>query len=148
MKRLIPKQKKPIFNNSIEHLLNKTKKWNSEMDFITVEQNFLKELLSEHIVSLCMTHNFQKAKLLLNGLEHESKFGNELLINIKDHNINLSLLVENIYLKKEDNFRNNHENLKTEVVNYIDNFKYLKAQVFDLVLKIMKIEKQQKLLTH
>ncbi len=148
MKRIIPKQKMPVFNNSVEYLLNKTKKWMSEIEFIKVEQDFLKELLSEHIVSLCTTHNFQKAKLLLSSINHEKKLGNELLANIKDHNVNLSLLIENIYLKREDNFRSNHENLKSEVVNYLDNFKYLKEQVFDLVLLIMKMDKQQKLMAH
>lgn len=146
MKRIIPKQKMPAFDNSVDHLLSKTKKWISEIEFIKVEQDFLKELLSEHIFSLCTTHNFQKAKLLLNGITHEHKLGDELLINIKDHSVNLSLLIENIYLKREENFRKNHENLKIEVINYVDNFKYLKEQVFDLVLQIMRKEKQQKLL--
>jgi hypothetical protein len=148
MKRIIPKQKMSVFNNSVEYLFKKTKKWMSEIEFIKIEQDFLSELLSEHIVGLCSTHNFQKAKLLIKGLNHEKKLGNELLINIKDHNVNLSLLIENIYLKREDDFRKNHENLKSEVVNYLDNFKYLKEQVFDLVLLIMKKEKQQKLITH
>ncbi|MFD1293940.1 hypothetical protein ACFQ5N_08845 [Lutibacter holmesii] len=147
MKRIIPIQKSSTFTNSVEHLLFKTNKWMSEIEFIEVEQNFLKELLSEHIISLCETHNFQKAKLLLNGLEHETKLGKVLLASIKDHNINLSLLIENIYLKREDNFRNHHESLKSEVINYLDNFKYLKEQVFELVLFIMKKEKKQKLLT-
>jgi hypothetical protein len=146
MKRIIPKQKAPIFSNSIENLLFKTKNWKSEIAFIKVEQDFLKELLAEHIVSLCKTNNFQKAKLLLKGIEHEQKLGNELLNNIEEHNINLSLLFENIYLKREDNFRNHHEFLKSEVKNYIENFKYLKEQVFDLVLLIMKNEKQRRLL--
>lgn len=148
MKRIIPKQKAPLFNNSIEHLLSKTKKWTSEVEFIKVELDFLKELLSEHIVILCTTDNFQKAKLLLNSLEHEDKLGNKLLTDIKEHTVNLSLLIENIYLKREDNFRKYHDALKIEAKDYIENFKYLKEQVFDLVLLIMRKEKQQKLLTH
>ncbi len=148
MKRLIPKQKALIFNNSIEYLLNKTKKWTSELNFIKIEQNFLKELLTEHVVEFCKANNFKNAKLFLKGLEHESKFGDELIRNIDDHNINLALLVENIYLKREDNFRKNHESLKVEVINYRENFKYLKEQVFDLVLHIMKKEKQDKLITN
>lgn len=148
MKRIIPKQRAPIFNNSIEHLLSKTKKWISEINFIKVEQDFLKELLSDHIIGLCETHNFQKAKLLLNGIEHERKLGNDLIQEIEDHNMNLALLIENIYLKREDNFRNNQEYLKLEVNNYIENFRYIKEQVFDLVLLIMKKEKEQKLLTN
>lgn len=148
MKRIIPKQRVPIFNNSIEHLLMRTKKWTSEINFIKIEQQFLKELLSEHIIGLCETHNFQKAKLLLNGLVHESKLGDELIKNINEQNINLSLLIENIYLKREDNFRKNQEYLKSEVNNYIENFNYLKEQVFDLVLFIMKKQKQKKLLVN
>lgn len=147
MKRVIPKQKSPIFNSSIDHLLAKTKKWTSEIEFIKVEQEFLKEILTEHILSLCETHNFQTAKLLLNGIGHEQKLGDELLVNIREHAINLSLLIENIYLKREDNFRQHHEDLKVEVKNYIENFKYLKKQVFELVLLIMKIEKQHRLLS-
>lgn len=146
MKRIIPKQKAPMFTNSIDHLLLKTKKWSSEIKFIKIEQAFLIELLSEHILGLCEANKFQKAKLLLSGLNHENVLGDELLFKIKDHSINLALLIENIYLKREDNFRKNQEYLKAEVENYIENFKYLKEQVFDLVLLIMKKEKQQKLI--
>lgn len=147
MKRIIPKQQAPIFNKSVDHLLHKTKKWKSEINFIIVEHDFLQELLGEYIVGLCKTQNFQKAKFLLKGLEHENKLGFELLKEIDDHAINLTLLIENIYLKREDSFRKNHEYLKIETQNYIENFKYLKKQVFDLVLLIMKLEKQQRLLS-
>lgn len=146
MKHIIPKQKTEIFNNGIDHLLLKTKEWTSEINFIKIEQHFLEEILSEHIIGLCETDNFQKAKLLLNGLAHEIKLGDELIKDIKDHSINLALLIENIYLKREDNFRNHQDHLKSEVDNYIDNFKYLKEQVFELVLFIMKKEKEKKLL--
>jgi len=148
MKRVIPKQKTVIFNNGIDQLLLQTKKWTSEIDFIKVEQLFLNEILSEHIIGLCKTDNFQNAKLLINGIVHEIKLGRELYKNIKDHNVNLSLLMENIYLKREDNFRKYHEELKTEVNNYTDNFKYLKEQIFELVLYIMKEEKKKKLLVN
>ena len=146
MKRVIPNQKNSIFNSSIEDLLIKTKEWSNEISFIKIEQGFLKELLGDHIIGLCETHNFQKAKLLLKGIEHEEKLGQELINSIEEHNINLSLLYENIYLKREDNFRNYHEYLSSEVKNYIENFKYIKEQVFDLVLEIMKKEKERKLL--
>ena len=126
---------------------SKTHFWISEIEFIKVEQNFLKELLAEHVMGLCDTNNFAKAKLLLNGINHESILSKTLIESIKDHKINLALLIENIYLKKETIFRENHEYLKNEVKNYIENFKYIKEQVFELILFIMKKEKQQKLLT-
>jgi hypothetical protein len=146
MKNIIPIETTPVFKTSIERLHERTKQWVSEIKFIKIEQDFLKELLSEHIMGLCVNDKFKIGKLLLNGIEHEYKLGDELIISIKDHRMNLALLMENIYLKKEDDFRKNHELLKNEVKNYIQNFKYIKEQVFELVLVIMKKEKEKKLL--
>ncbi len=148
MNRIIPKQKVPIFNNSIEYLHGKTKYWISEIEFIEIEQDFLKELLAEHVMGLCTMNNFKNAKLFLKGIYHEKILGEKLIASIKEHQINLALLIENIYLKKEDSFRKDHEYLKNELINYIDNFKYIKEQVFELILLIMKKEKQLKLLTN
>jgi len=144
--QLTQKEKITNFEITIERLHSKVQQWISEIEFVKIEQNFLKELLAEHIIGLCTTHNYDKAKVLLKGIEHEIKLGNNLLESIKEHKINLALLIENIYLKKEDSFRNNHKLLKMEVKNYNENFRYIKEQVFELVLLIMKIEKEKKLL--
>lgn len=146
MKQIKSKHQEPIFNSSIEHLHDKTKYWISEIEFIKIEQDFLKELLAEHVMALCTSNNFKNAKLFLKGIYHEKIVGERLIESIKKHQINLALLIESIYLKKEDSFRKDHEHLKTELINYIDNFKYIKEQVFELILLIMKKEKKQKLL--
>ncbi|MBI9042322.1 hypothetical protein [Lutibacter sp.] len=146
MKTIIPKQKEPFLKDGIEVLHAKTNKWISEIEFINIEQDFLKEMMSEHIISLCEMENFKTAKLFLNGIEHENKLGAKLLLDIQDHKMNLALLMENIYLKKEDDFRKKQQELKLEVNNYIQNFRYIKEEVFKLVLHIMKKEKSQKLL--
>lgn len=136
------------YSKSFEYLYNKTEKWISEIDFIEIEQDFLKELLSEHIIGLCSTENFKNAKLFLMGIEHEKMLGKKLKASIKEHKMNLGLLLEDMYLKREDAIRENHELLKNEVVNFIDNFKYIKKEVFELILQIMKLEKKEKLLAN
>lgn len=150
MKKIIPKQSKikSTYKSSIEQLHKKTQEWISEIEFIKVEQHFLKEILSEHIIGLCKSDNFNKAKLLLKGIEHEQNLGDELITSIKNHNVNLALLMEHIYIKKEADFRENHDFLKIEVKNYIQNFKYIKEQVYELILFIMKKDKQQRLISH
>jgi hypothetical protein len=144
--QLTQKEEKSNLEISIERLHAKAQQWISEIEFIKIEQNFLRELLSEHIIGLCETHNYDKAKMFLNGIEHEAKLGNKLIESIKENKINLALLLENIQLKNETKFRENHKLLKEEVKNYIENFKYIKEQVFELVLLIMKNEKERKLL--
>lgn len=148
MKHIIPKQKEPMLKYSIEHLHNKSLKWISEMEFIKIEQEFLREILVEHIMELCCGEKFSKAKLMLHGIDHEEALGVTLIDAIKEHRVNLALLMENIYLKKEDSFREQHELLKIEVQNYIENFKYIKEQVFELILNMMKKEKEKKLIHH
>lgn len=141
MKRIIPKQKELANNNSIEYLHGKTQRWTTEIQFILVEQKFLKELLEDHIMNLCDTQSFAKGKLLLNGLNHEANLGVELIESIKEHKINLALLIENIYLKRERIFRENHDFLKIEFRNYIENFRCIKELLFELVLQMLKKEK-------
>ncbi|HAF29690.1 MAG: hypothetical protein ACYCZ2_15800 [Lutibacter sp.] len=145
--QLTEKEKKGDFEISVERLHTKAQQWISEIEFIKIEQNFLKELLTDHIIGLCKTHNYDQAKMLLNGIENEAKLGNKLIEFIKEHKINLALLLENIQLKKETKFRENHKLLKVEVKNYIENFKYIKEQVYELVLLIMRNEKEIKLLS-
>ena len=144
MKRLIPKQSN-LINRSVSGLLEKTHYWVAEIEFIKIEQDFLKDLISEHILQICSASNFSKVKLYLNGIIHEKDMGEELVDEIKAHQINLSLLLENMYLKREDDFRKNHELLKSDVKNYIQNFKYLKEQLFEIILEIMKTEKYSKI---
>lgn len=141
MKNNYPKEKELILRDSIHYLHCKTQVWISEIEFIRVEQDFLEELLTDHIISLCDLENFKKGKLLLKGIRHEIQFGENLIASIKEHKVNLALLLENIYLKREKLFRENHNLLNSEVKKYIENFRCIKEQVFDLILQIMKNKK-------
>jgi hypothetical protein len=146
MLHTVPKQKEPIIYNSFDYLHKKTQKWLLEIYFIKTELNFLRELISEHIIEICKSQNFNDAKMYLTGMEHEIILNDKLTKSIKTHSINLSLLTEGIYLTKQQEIRKNHTLLKIEVENYKDNLKYLKQQVFELILKVMKNNKCKKLL--
>lgn len=143
MEKEIAEKKEATFKESIQHMHCKTQVWISEIKFIKQEQNFLKELLTEHIIGFCDSENFTRAKLYLNCINQEVTISETLSKSIQEHKVNLSLLIENIYLKKEDAFRKNNTYLKKEVENFIDNFKCIKTQVFDLVLMILKIQKEK-----
>ncbi|MDX1828063.1 MAG: hypothetical protein R3342_00825 [Lutibacter sp.] len=146
MLHTIPKQKAPIIYNSFEYLHKKTQKWLLEIYFIKTELNFLKELISEHVIEICKSDNFKDAKMYLTGIEHEISLNDKLTESIKDHAINLSLLAEGVYLSKQQEIRKNHTILKIEVDNYIENLKYMKQQTFELILRVMNKNKSKKLL--
>ncbi len=146
MLHTIPKQKEPIIYNSFEYLHKKTQNWLLEISFIKTELNFLKELISEHVIAICKSNNFKDAKMFLTGIEHEILLNSKLLKSIKKHAINLALLTEGVYLSRQQEIRKNHTLLKVEVDNYTENLKYIKKQTFELILKVMKKNKSKKLL--
>lgn len=138
--------KEPGFHDSIENMHYATQQWISEIEFAKVEFDFLKELISEHIIDVCSSDNFNKAQLLIKGIKHEMGLSDELIGSINAHNIRLSLLIGNVYMKREESFREEHVMLKKEIENFKNNFKYLKKEVFDLILFIMKREKFKKII--
>lgn len=131
----------PQKRNSSRFLYGKTQQWSSDLEFLQVEQGFLKAMLSQCVIEHCYEDKFKTAKLLINSLKHEEELGLELINSIEEHRVNLALLIENIHLKKEDAFRKRHEYLKIEMKNYVMNFKYLKQQVYELILEVMKTER-------
>ena len=142
MKKLSQQKKTTDFNDAtIEQLFNKTKSWISKMEFIKLEQTFFKELLNRYIIKSCAAKNFNKSKLLLDAVQNEIVLGNKLLQSIEEHKINLSLLIEHIYLKKEGEFRAQHRVLKSEIINYITSFNCIKEQIFEIGLLVLKKEK-------
>jgi len=60
--QLTQKEKTTNFEITIERLHSKAQQWISEIEFIKIEQNFLKELLAEHIIGLCTTYNYAQAQ--------------------------------------------------------------------------------------
>ena len=135
-----------LHKNGIGRLHKKTQKWISEIEFVKIEQEFFKQLLSAHIVKLCSTHHLETAKALLNEIEEENNIGARLTQSIYDQRLNLSLISENIYVKQDADFRTIQKSIKIEYRNYKVKFKEIRDRVFELVLHTIKKERQKKLL--
>ena len=134
MKRLIPKYRTPIFPNSIHELQDKTLLWIDELQFIQKEQFFFNSLMEECIMEHCSLSNWKQAKLLLSSIQNETELATKLLIRLKNHKMNLGLLLQHIYTKREDQFRDTHRFINNEFKNYVENYRCLKDQLFTLVL--------------
>ena len=137
---------KPYDELTIKQLYNNSKNWIKEIEFIQIEQDFFKELIIDHTMEICNSSNYSEAKFLLESIEHENELGEDLAHEVIEQRVNLALLLDNIYLKKEKEFRSKYDALSIEMSNYIENFKFIKKEVFKLILQVMKKEKQQRLL--
>ena len=142
MKRLIPKKNMPYFSNSIYELYEVSETWLEELTFIEKEQDFFREILTNYVMDECSEDCYKQGKFLLNGIMNEQQLGEELHTEINEHKMDLGLLIEKIYLKREDQFRERHLALKENVTNYVKNYKFLKEKLFALILKVLRLKKE------
>ncbi len=146
MKTLIP-DIKYIESKSPEELHVESLNWLSELKFIKDEQHFLDELLKSYTLQLAKNQDFSKNKDIISHLSKLRKNGEELLKKIINHENELLILVDGIdQIKEEKHYRFLHSTYLMEVTNYFNEYKDVKRSIFDVVKKIMKQEKQKRLL--
>jgi len=121
--------------------------WISELKFIKDEQRFLDELLKLYTIQLIENQDFSKNKEIISHLSKLEKNGEELLKTIINHENELLILVDGIdQIKEEKHYRVLHSTYLMQVTNYFNEYKDVKREIFDVVKKIIKHEKQKKLL--
>ncbi|HKJ07346.1 MAG TPA: hypothetical protein VJ970_07775 [Flavobacteriaceae bacterium] len=115
-----------------------SKFWIDELEFLNLEQKFLYQILTKKIISNCNNEQFKKAKMYIECLKNEDKIGNELWLTSVENKSNLTLLLEGIQLSKEAEFKDLHKTLELNFNNFVENFRVLKKEIFDLVLQVFE----------
>ncbi|GAA4275467.1 hypothetical protein [Aquimarina mytili] len=132
---------------SPEELHETSLNWVSELKFIKDEQHFLDELIENHILQLISGATFEKSKAVVNALSQKKKTIDPLLKRIINHHNELTILLDGIDQPKEEKqYKEDHRVLLVEIANYLNEYKNVKRQIFDLIKTIMKQEKQKRLL--
>ncbi|TYP74249.1 hypothetical protein [Aquimarina intermedia] len=121
--------------------------WISELKFIKDEQHFLDELLESFSLQMLSDKNFAKSKTVINGLSDKRKAIEPMLKKIINHHNKLTILMDGInQLEEEKEYKEENRSLYIEVTEYLNEYKAVKRQVFDLIKTIMKHNKQKRLL--
>lgn len=121
--------------------------WESELEFIKDEQQFLDELINSYTLSLISKEVYNEAVKLITELSKEEVEVNDILTHVKEHANKLEILVDGIdQIPEEKLYKEAHYHLKIEVERYESDFKKTKTKIFDLVKLIMKQQKQTRLL--
>lgn len=146
MKTIMP-DIKYIESKSPEELHVESLNWISELKFIKDEQHFLDELLKSYTLQLIEKQDFAKNKEMITRLSKLEKDGGKLLKKIINHENEILILVDGVdQIKEEKHYRFLHNTHLLEVTNYFNDYKDAKREIFDVVKKIMKDEKQKRLL--
>lgn len=122
--------------------------WISELNFIKDEQVFFQDMLKEYTVPILESHLLEEAKSLILKLTESEKEVENLLKEATKHRNGLQILVDGIdQPEQEKEYREEHRRLLKEVNNFSNRYQALKKNIFEMVKKALKQQKQKKLLS-
>jgi len=132
---------------SSEELHKASQNWILELEFIKVEHLFFEDLLKSFALQLVDTIENKDNLNIPDAIKKSKKRNNALLKAIKNHDMNLKLLVEEKHLSKVETFyKNDHKKLMGELNEYLKTYKNLKTQMFTIMKEVLKKDKQKLLM--
>lgn len=121
--------------------------WFSELMFIKDEQLFLNDLIKTYTIKLTNKEVFEQSKDLVSALLNAEKDLVSLLKKVQLHSNQLKIMVDDVdQIKMEKAYNQTHIELISAVSDYGSEYRSIKKKLFTLVSKVMKMDKQKRLL--
>jgi hypothetical protein len=132
---------------SPEEMHQATLSWISELNFTRDEQRFLDTLVKSHTLQLTEAEIFGKSRELVGEIVKAEKEVVTLMKKVQSHENLLEIMVDDIdQVKMEKAYRDTHRELTILVNDYLSDYMKLKKRLFALLGKVLKKEKQKRLL--
>lgn len=123
-------------------------RWMSELTFVRDEQLFLNNLVKTYTLQLTDSKIFDESKEVIDAVLHAEKDVVVLMKKVQAHENRLEIMVNDVdELKMEKAYIETHWELLTQIEKYLVDYRELKKRLFKLVSKVMKEQKQKRLLT-
>lgn len=124
-----------------------TLSWVSELKFVKDEQLFLNSLVKSFTSELIEQDIYDRSKELVGAILDAENELKGLLKKVQIHENQLEIMIDDVdQPKMEKAYRDTHIALVHEMDSYLTGYRSLKRQLFDLLGKIIKKEKQSRLL--
>ncbi len=132
---------------SPEEMHHTTLNWLSELKFIKDEQEFLNRLVKSYTEALIDHRIYDKSKLLVGEILDAEKELEMLLKKVQVHENQLDIMIDDVdQPKMEKAYRDTHVELMQIMERYLETYRGLKRQLFELLSKVIRQEKQKRLL--
>lgn len=133
---------------SPEEMHEENAKWFSELNFARDEQLFLNDLVKAQTVQLTDAAVFEESKTLVTEILNREKEIVSLMKQVQAHQNRLEIMLdEPDQIIMEKAYTETHRELLLAVDRYLSEYRTVKRKLFDLVSRIMKKDKQNRLLT-
>ncbi|MGB5238984.1 MAG: hypothetical protein WBM43_13070 [Flavobacteriaceae bacterium] len=132
---------------SPEDMHTETVQWLSELNFVRDEQDFLNRLVKHYTIQLADARRLDKSRAIVGAILEAEKEVKVLMKKIQAHENQLNIMVDDIdQPAMERAYKETHKELMILMQRYLEEYRELKKQLFELVSKVIKKEKQQRLL--
>ncbi len=145
------KTKKQIYRylewKSPEEMHQTSLDWISELRFIKDEKLFLNDLIKSFTLQITSLGLFEESKKLITAISNSELNLDLLLKKVRVHENQLSIMLDDVdQPKMEKAYTETHRDLIFTIDNYLIDYRKLKGSLFQMISKIMKKEKQKRLL--
>ena len=132
---------------SPEEMHQSSLQWLSELNFIKDEHRFLNDLIRSFTLQITNMGLFEKSRKLIISISNSELSADKLLKEVKTHENQLSIMIDDIdQPKMEKAYAETHRDFIIEIAAYCAGYRNLKGSLFTMLSKIMKKEKQKRLL--
>ncbi len=132
---------------SPDEMHSATVQWLSELKFVRDEQLFLNDLVKSYTLQLIDKKTFEESKALVSNILASEKEVIVLMKRVQIHENQLEIMIDEIdQPKMEKAYLETHLELIKTMENYMQEYRDLKTKLFAMISKILKKEKQKRLL--
>ena len=132
---------------SPEDMHTETVQWLSELYFVKDEQQFLNSLVKHYTSELADEKIYEKSKAIVGSILDAENEAETLVKKVQVHENQLDIMVDDIdQPRMERAYKETHKELMLEMGSYLEEYRGLKKELFSLISKVIKKEKQSRLL--
>jgi hypothetical protein len=131
---------------SVENMHNDSREWILELDFLNDEYLFFEDLMRSYTLQLIGLQDFSKNKKIIDTISNSRKENDNLKKLIRAHENKLDIFADGIHRLKEKAYKNEHKSLIVLFKNHLKEHRGLKFNLFNIIKKIKKTEKQKRLI--
>lgn len=124
-------------------LYRETQKWKSDLNFLEVEANFIKQLLNSYVFVPNTPNLFERLQSFLERTEICVKHKQEVGTMITKHEKVLGGMLECRDETCDFSYYRLHENIRETVLKCMHTFRILKSEVFNYAGNILKNRKEE-----
>jgi hypothetical protein len=130
---------------STEEMHSDSKEWRLELEFLNDEYLFFEDLIKWNTLQLIDFQSYSKSKEIIEKLSNSIKINDALIQLVQKHENNLEVLEPKVD-KQEEIYKNEHKTLRILYKNHLKEHRELKLNLFDILKKIKKAEKQKRII--